>query len=185
MELPVARESLARKRSLGERRLHGAARLMLVQAVREAARARELGDVLERRVERSVVGPELELAHPGRVEEERAGRERDGLAVRCRVAAAAAGRRRGRREDVPPGEPVHERRLADARGAEQRDRPPTGKVRLDRVEALSGGGAYWVDGHAERDGPDGGEVGCGVVGGVPLVDDDRGVVAPLSHAAVT
>src|SRR6185437_9714925 len=89
LELAVALEPLARQPAVGERRSDRTARLALVAAVREAAARGQLGDVGERLVERLLAGPELELAHPRRVEQDRAARERDELAVGRRVAAAA------------------------------------------------------------------------------------------------
>ena len=90
------------------------ARLGLVRAVEEAALRRELLDVRERRFEPLVRDPELELAHPGRVDDEASSREKHELAVRGRVAAAAVGSKLSRLEQLLAGEAVHERRLPHA-----------------------------------------------------------------------
>ena len=81
-------------------------------------------------------------APPGRLDE---------LATRGPVPAAAVGPERGCLQRLPPEEPVRERRLPHARGAEQRDRPTGAQIRLQRIEPLTGDVADRVHGNAERD----------------------------------
>src|SRR5918992_4087058 len=89
LELAVAAPALAVERAGGERVPDRAPRLALVRAVGETTLGGELGDLRERGVERLAVGPELQLAHPGRVQEKpAAARQYDELAVRGRVATA-------------------------------------------------------------------------------------------------
>ena len=53
----------------------GAAGLGFVRAISETASARELGDILERLGDRGLLHPRLQLAHAGRVDEQRATRQ--------------------------------------------------------------------------------------------------------------
>src|SRR5207249_812051 len=85
LELAVAREALGRKRAVCKRGLHRTAGLVLVRAVREPAFARELGDLGEGAVEHLFVRPELELTHPGRVDQKRAGWKGNELPMGRRV----------------------------------------------------------------------------------------------------
>ena len=95
--------------------------------------------------------PELQLAHPRRVEHEPALGQRHELAVRRRVPAAAVLADVLRREQLLADERVDERRLADARRAEQRCRPSRRHVRAHRLDAVAVRRAHRVHGDAERD----------------------------------
>ena len=66
--------------------------------------------------------PELKLAQAGRVDEDRAAGKDEQLAVTRDVPAAAVAPQVARPHQLAPGERVDERRLADARRAEQRER---------------------------------------------------------------
>src|SRR6267143_1450759 len=68
-----------------------ATRLAPVRAVREPARLRERRDVVECRRHRRFVGPRLQLAHPGRINQQRAAGQLDELPRRRRVPPPAIG----------------------------------------------------------------------------------------------
>ena len=141
---------------------------------------RELVDVGERARETLGRLPELELAHAGGVEHEPAAGKPDQLARRRRVPAAPVeGADLLGRLALLAEQRVHERRLADARGAEQDDRPAGPEVRLELLEALAGDGADGVDGHADRDRLDLRDRRLGVLGQVELRQHDRRVGAAL------
>jgi hypothetical protein len=57
-------------------------------------------------------------------------------------------------EQLRPDQRVHQRRLADARRAEQCGRSSGRNVRADRVDAVAARRAHGMDRHAERDGLD-------------------------------
>ena len=78
------------------------------------------GHVVERLLEPLVGDPQLQLAHAGRVDHERAAGKLDELAACRRVPSLAVSAELLRREQLLAREGVDERRLADAGGAEQR-----------------------------------------------------------------
>ena len=86
---------------------------------RSGTRRPGLLDVAERQSRGRRGSPTAGLPHPRRVEQRRAARQWDELAVRRRVTAAVRAEL-ARDEHLASGEPVHERRLPDARQAEQR-----------------------------------------------------------------
>ena len=122
LELEVAVPAVGLERSVGKCGADGAARLGVVGAVGEPALVEQLRDVLERLVDAVVGDPELELADPGRVDDERARRQLDQLAAGRRVASLAVLADLLGREQLLARERVDERRLADARRAEQHGR---------------------------------------------------------------
>ena len=83
------------------------------------------------------------------------------------------------REQLLAGERVHERRLADARGAEERDRPPGREVRADELEAVAGDARDRVHGDAERDRLDLEHAQLELGAEVGLRQDDHGLGAAL------
>src|SRR4051794_23207001 len=88
-ELVEARESFLPERSLLYRRLHRAARLRIVPAVREAALVGQRSDVVERLFNAILGVPEPDFAHARVVDQQSTGRERDELAARGRVPSCA------------------------------------------------------------------------------------------------
>src|SRR5260370_8099221 len=62
-----------------------------MQAIPKAAFERKCGDVVKGRVEASLPRPQLQLAHPGRIDNHSTARERDQLAISGGVAAPAVG----------------------------------------------------------------------------------------------
>src|SRR5439155_14058793 len=129
----------------------GAPRLTAVSAVPEAAAGRQLLDVTERLVQ-TVGIPQGELAHPRRVQDEAAvGQERELSPGRrmSSVPVILADLPGGR--DLRPGEPVQQRRLANARRADE----GAGSTRLDPgsdfVDAATVARAHDDDGSAGRD----------------------------------
>ena len=86
-----------------------------MKAIREAAVARDLRDVVER-VERCLLlgDPRLELAHPGRIDEEPGTGQLEKLALRRCVASTAVRGANGALELRGPAEDaIHEGRFAD------------------------------------------------------------------------
>ena len=122
-----------------------------MRAVREAAPRGERLDVRERLAEPVRRLPELELAHPRRVEHETAAGQEDELAVRRRVPAATVAPDVRGHEQLLAGEAVHERRLPDAGRPEQRGGAAAAEVRAEVVEPLPGDRADGVDRDAEGD----------------------------------
>ena len=94
-------------------------------------------EILEGGLHARVGIPELELAHARCIEHEPALGKRHELAVRRRVPAAAVLADLAHGEQLRADERVHERRLADARRAEQRRRPSRRDVRAHRVDAVA------------------------------------------------
>src|SRR5207244_9448645 len=131
LELAPAVEPLARQLAGLHRREHGAARLVHVRAVAEAAIGCELLDVGKGRVQRgSADVPQLKLAEAGRVDYEPAAGQDEQLAVRRGMAALVVVLARLARDHHLLAEPeVDERRLADARRAEQHGRGAAGDPR--------------------------------------------------------
>src|SRR5262245_51254707 len=152
---------------------------MQMRAVREPALRRELGDLGERGVEHGLVGPELELPHPGRVEQKRTARQRDELPVRGRMSAASLLTRLRSLEDLGSRKPVDQRGLADTGRAEQCDRAPASEIRLELLHPFSSRRTDRVNRDAERDRLDLGEVLGRVQRRVVLVYDDYRVGAAV------
>src|SRR5262245_8673167 len=175
LELEVALEPLGGETAVGLGRADRAARLARVGAVREAARGGERLHVLEGTLEASLRRPQLDLPQPRRVDDEPALGQHDELAVRGRVAAAVVVRADARRgKALLAEEPVDERRLADARRAEERHRPPHAEVRAHGGEALAAQRGDDMDGHARGDRLGLAPPGLDVLGEVGLVQaDDR------------
>src|SRR5207253_1822317 len=90
-QLAVALPTLGADGALPYRGLHGAALLHGVRAIAETALSGKCRDLLERAIHTILAGPELQFAQPGRVDECAALRERQQLAARRGVAAAAVG----------------------------------------------------------------------------------------------
>src|SRR6266540_2694662 len=137
LQLPVALQTLGRKRAGADRLAYGAPRLRLVAAVVEAAFGLELGDVVEGLGQSVRALPELELAEPRRVDHEPAIRQRQQLAVSGRVPAAAVLSDLLRLELLAPEQPVDQARLADARASEQADGAARGQMGPTRVDPLA------------------------------------------------
>src|SRR5690606_26687277 len=89
LEPQVVLEALRIEPSLPERRAHRAAGLHTVGAVREAAVRSEFRDVREGLLQSGRRLPELQRAHSGRIEEERAAWQGDDLAVPRGMATSA------------------------------------------------------------------------------------------------
>jgi hypothetical protein len=68
LQLAPALEPFHVERPIGERRTHGAAGLAAVRTVGEAALPCERFEILEGGLDSRVRVPQLQLAHPGRVE---------------------------------------------------------------------------------------------------------------------
>jgi len=121
-----------------------------VGAVGETAVGRRGCDVLERGVEPLVRVPQPNLPHPGRVEVEAPAGEQEQLAVRGRVPALAVGAELPDRHQLLAGQPVDERRLADARRAERGDRAALHEIGAKRLRSVTGHVRDGVDGDADR-----------------------------------
>src|SRR2546425_13055303 len=89
LELAPALVPLRVERAGRERGANGAARLLPVRAVREAAFRDQRLNVIEGCFQPVIGVPELQLAQSRRIEHKPAARERDELAVRCGVPSAA------------------------------------------------------------------------------------------------
>ena len=142
-------------------------------AVGEAAPSEELGDVLERLLEPLVGDPQLDLAHPGRVDHEGAPGKLDELPARRRVAPLAVVADLARLEELLAEERVDERRLADSGGAEQSSRDARTEVRAERVESCARHVRDRNDGNTERDGLDLRDHCVDVVGEIGLGEDEH------------
>ncbi len=102
---------------------HGAARLVAVRAVAEAAAARASSSMSANDAAQARgLLPHARQPQPRRVDHERAARERHQLAVTGRVAAAVVALPHRQRRALLAGQVVEQRRLADARRAEQHRR---------------------------------------------------------------
>ena len=129
-----------------------AAGLAVVGAVREPADRGQRLDVGERPLETGLGLPRGELAHARGVEDEAAGRQQVQLAAGRRVPAPGVVL-----PDVLHGRPgvagerVEERRLADARRPDERDRRAGLDPLPDRVDAAAVDGRGRHDRHADRD----------------------------------
>src|SRR5512135_1521914 len=144
--LEVALEAARVERAVGDRLPHGAARLVPVAAVLEPAARRQLLDVTERPEEALLTGPQLELAHARRIDQQSASRQGDELPPRCRVSAPAvlfADRRR--RQSLGADQPVDDRRLAGARGAEEGRGLPGTEAARQCLEVRPVAGAHGQD----------------------------------------
>ena len=139
LELPVAGEPVLVEPAVGERRADRAAGLALVAAVAEAARRRDVGDVVEGGLDALVGAEDLERPDPGRVDEQRSAGQLEQLAMGRRVAAARVrSADLGRRLAVLAEQRVDERRLADAGRAEDRRRRAGPQVGAQVVEPGAG-----------------------------------------------
>src|ERR671923_995259 len=179
LQLLVAAVAIRIERAVRERALDGAAGLALVAAVAEATMLEERFDVAERRAEPFFGIPELELPHARRVEHEPTTRERDQLARRRRVPPAPVTPQVAGRERLLAEQLVDERRLADARRAEQRSGAVALEVRAELVDPGPGHAADRVHGDADRDQLDLGDRLLDVVAEVRLREDDDGIGAAL------
>lgn len=120
--------------------LDGAAGLAVVCAVREAAARGERVDLRERAVGPAV--PEADLAHAGRVEEQRAARHRQQLTRDRRVSAATVARADGTRvHPLGAQERVRQRRLARTGRPEEHRCRPGPQRGPERADARGGRGA--------------------------------------------
>jgi len=122
LELDVTLPSVRGERTVAQCRADGAARLGPVRAVGEPAAKRDLLDIAECLVEVRI--PELQLADARRVEHDSARRQYDELATRGRVAAAMVVLAHlPCLEQLLADEGIDERRLADARRADEHRGP--------------------------------------------------------------
>ena len=87
-ELQVALVAVGRQRPGLDGLLHGTAWLVVMLAVTEATSIRQAGNFCERFVEHLIAVPELQLAQPGRIDDETAGGTEDHMPVHARVAAS-------------------------------------------------------------------------------------------------
>ena len=179
LQLRVALPALPRQRAVGERLADRAAGLLIVGAVGEAAAPRDLLDVAEGLLEVGV--PELQLAHPGRVEDDAAAGQQDQLAVGRRVPARLVVLAHLlRREQLLADERVDDRRLADAGRAEQHGRAVALEPVAQLVDPLAGLRRDGLDrARAERHRLDLGEVRRDVVDEVGLRQQHDGLRAAL------
>ena len=123
-----------------------------VRAVVEAAAEHELLDIRERLAEALRESQSCSSRSPGVSTTS----PPPGSSTSCRCVVVcrpspSSSRIGRRREQLLAGERVHERRLADARRAEQRDRAARSEVRADDVEPVSREVRDGVHRHAERD----------------------------------
>ena len=139
LEFPPALQAICGEFAALDRGEHCAPRLVVVRAVGEFALRRKLFDVGERRVERARSDiPELQLADAGRVEHEPAAGQHEKLADSRRVPAfVVVLPGLARRHDVLAEPAIDERRLADARRAEQHGGLPGLDTRAERVAPLT------------------------------------------------
>src|SRR3954469_11751779 len=172
LELQVALEALLPQSAGLDRSPHCTAGLMQMAAIGEPALGGVGDHVGEACVEDAFNGPELQLAHPRRVEEQGTSGEGHELPVRRRVAPPALLARRRGREDVTAHQTVDQGRLAHSGGSEQRDGLSSAQVGRECFEARSGHGADGKNGNAECDRLHLRQsLGRGL-GEVALVDDD-------------
>jgi len=112
LQLPPRTQPVELQRPAVNRGLNRAARLAHVRAVPELALQRKRLDVLECGAE--IAFPELKLAQAGSVDHHAAAGQLDELTVCGRVAPGSIGGDLTRQHHLFPGEPVQQRRLADA-----------------------------------------------------------------------
>ncbi len=115
-----------------------------MRTVGEAAAQRDLFDVAEGLLQVRV--PQLQLADAGRVEDHAAVRQHDELPPGRRVTAAVVVAHLARLLQVGAGERVHQRRLADAGGAEQHGGPVPPEPGAHVVEPCRGKRRHREDG---------------------------------------
>src|SRR5690606_36243371 len=136
-ELLVARQALRSQLPGLDRRAYGAAGLLAMRAVAEAAVRAKTFDVGKGGGECFAGFPELQLPHARRVDEEAAGREHDELACRARVPAATV-----RLAHFPGGQQraadqlVGDTRLPHARRPEERGCPAETQVSFQDPQRL-------------------------------------------------
>ena len=96
-------------------------------------------DVLEGLARAFRLGPQLQLAHAGRVDQQAAAlRQQDQLAMAGGMAAARiAGAHIAGLQHLLADQGVDQRGLADARGPEQRSGPARAQVVLDHLDAAA------------------------------------------------
>ena len=129
LELAMAREPRRIEAAVGEGRPDVAAGLAIVAAVPELAAVGEVGDVREGVLEAVGRAGDAERADAWGVDEQRAGRQPDELAVGRGVAAAGVVLADvARALAIVAEQRVDERGLAHARGAEHDGRPARGQV---------------------------------------------------------
>src|SRR5207244_12514636 len=116
-----AGEALACERSDFGRFANRAVWLRVVAAIAESAFLGESGNVGEALLAALLGLDEPDLPHAGVVDEQGACRQRNELAVACRVASSAVAACRLRPETLVAQQAVQERRLADAGRAEPAD----------------------------------------------------------------
>ena len=152
---------------------HGAAGLVGMAAVVEPAGRGDLRHVVERGLE-PLLGPEhLEGADPGRVDQQRAAGQLEELPMRRRVPAARIRLAHGSRPlAVLAEQRVENRRLADARGTEDRGSGAGAKVSQERLEPIAGRRRHRHDRHAPSDRLDLDTALVHVVADIGLVEDD-------------
>ena len=126
-ELEVAVVAFPGQLSALERRRDCAAGLRGVRAVGEAALQGQLADLRETHIQPVGRAEQAELPHPRGVDQERPAVEEEQLPPRRRVHALAGRADGPRLERLPAEQAVDERRLPDARGAEQAVRPSGGE----------------------------------------------------------
>src|SRR3954454_12649759 len=176
LELAEALQTLRRQRATHGRGLDGAAGLPLMLAVAEAALLPQLFDLREGRLDPLVPFPELDLAQARRIDEQAAAGGQEQLAVRGGVPAAVVPLAHlARALGVAAEKTVDERRLADARGAEEAHGPARHEVGRELLAILSSQGAHAVDGYPQGDRLLLQQAGLGVRAAVELVEDDHGL----------
>lgn len=169
LELAVALQTLGRQPGLD-----GAAGLTLMPAVAEAAAHGQLLDVREAGLDaRQVSFPQMQLAQPRSVDEQAARGGEEQLAMRGGMAApVVALPHLGGLLDLAPQQIVAEGGLADARGAEQPDRPARAEIGDQLRASLAGRGAHRVNRHAHGDGLDFEQALLRIGAAVELVEDN-------------
>jgi hypothetical protein len=142
-----------------------------IPAVAEVAAGGEGVNVGEGIVEAAF--PQLDLAHPRGVDEKAAAGQFEQLAMRGGVPAARVGGPHfGGPLPLVAAQPVDQRRLADARRAEEGNRLADGQVGEQRVDALAALRAHHMDRRSRRDRLDLAHHRREVGGEVRLVEDD-------------
>ena len=159
---------------------HGTARLAVVRAVREPASVRQRADVVERRIDGGLVRPRLQLAHPRRVDQQRAARQLHQLPRGGRMATlAVCVADRADTQRLAPEQAVDQRRLPDAGRSHQRDRLCGPKIRRERVEPLRLQGAHRDDVDERQPRTDRGRDALRILGQVGLVQEHDRHGAPV------
>src|SRR5579862_4702026 len=152
LQLAVTLETLGAEGAGVHGRDDRAAGLGHVAAVAEAAASAKRFDVGKRSRDRLPGVPQLQFAHARRVDQDAAAREEHELAAGARMTAAVNARTHvARSEDLLADERVGERRLADARRAEERRCSAGTDVRPQPLDGIRPSRRHDLHGNAASD----------------------------------